>query len=196
MNEALLPAGQVPDTLCHYYEAARGPFRSLSDLPLDEAERVQAGLRQTGVTFASRRAADYLSVRRALEERVRRAFIDKGGRPVRERPLYFTLGPCPWLLSWYLEGAELALSLRALHAETVSFTYGDTFPAMRYQDGKPTRGQVYTVDELPDLIRRFGLPQLCNPEGLTGPDRYIEAQVWAELTWHRDAQTWRGESHG
>jgi hypothetical protein len=49
---------------------------------------------------------------------------------------------------------------------------------MRYQDGKPYRGQVYRLEELPALVHQFGIPQLWNPEGKLGPDRYIEAQIW------------------
>ncbi len=60
----------------------------------------------------------------------------------------------------------------------VSFTYGDTFPAMRFGDGKPYRRQVYTLAELPDLVVMYGLPQEWNADGKGGPDRYIEAQVW------------------
>jgi len=62
----------------------------------------------------------------------------------------------------------------------VSFTYGDTFPAMRLADGKPHRGQVYTAAELPGVLQAFGLPQAWNGEGTMGPDRYIEAQVWSD----------------
>jgi hypothetical protein len=88
------------------------------------------------------------------------------------------LGPCDWVKAWYVDGAAVCLPLRAFAPEHVSFTYGDTFPAMRYGDGKATRGQVYTLAELPALIAQFGLPQECNPNGELGPDRYIEAQVW------------------
>ncbi|MEI7024977.1 hypothetical protein [Paenibacillus sp. y28] len=35
-------------SLFHYYEAASGPFRNLSDLPIEEAERVQEHLRKRG----------------------------------------------------------------------------------------------------------------------------------------------------
>jgi hypothetical protein len=52
--------------------------------------------------------------------------------------------------------------------------------AMRYQDGKPYRGCVYTLAELPDLVGQFGLPQDWNPEGKLAPERYIEAQVWED----------------
>jgi hypothetical protein len=168
----------LPDFLSHYYEAADGPLRNLSDLPHEEAEMLLARLRLAGDRFASQRNDDYLTVRRELEQRVRSLFIARGGRPVRERPHYFLLGACPWLLTWYPQGCELRVPLRAFRPETVSFTYGDTFPAMRYADGKPYRGQVYTLSELPSLVEQYGLPQDWNPDGEGGPDRYIEAQVW------------------
>lgn len=168
----------IPDFLYHYYEAADGPFRNLSDLPVEEAQRQLQRIRIAGDRFASQRKNDYLSVRWELESRVRALFIAKGGRPIRMRPHYFVLGKCPWLKSWYPHGCELRIPLRAFQAEIVSFTYGDTFPAMRYSDGKPTRGKVYTQAELPALVEEFGLPQVWNADGMGGPDRYIEAQVW------------------
>ena len=173
-------AGDVylPDFLSHYYERATGPFSNLSDLPEEEAERVLNNIREKDEIFASRRAADYLDVRRELEARVRVLFVAKGGQPCRERPHYMILGACPWLQAWYIEGCELRIPLAAFSPGCVSFTYGDTFPAMRYRDGKPYRGQVYTLAELPALVAQFGLPQHVNAEGKLGPDRYIEAQIW------------------
>ncbi len=170
----------LPDFICHYYNAADGPLCNLSDLAADEAEAVLARIRRQGDRFASRRTDDYLEVRRALEERVRRLFVEKGGRPVRLRPQYFVLGECAWLKSWYPQGCELRVPLAAVPAHSVSFTYGDTFPAMRHPDGSPTRGQVYTLQELPVLVATYGLPQIWNPDGRLGPDRYIEAQVWED----------------
>lgn len=170
----------LPNFLTHYYDATSGPFRNLSDLPLAEAEVVLEQIRQAGRGFASQRADDYLTVRRQLEERVRASFIAKGGQPQRVRPHYLVVGSCPWLLQWYPQGCELRIALAAFNAWTVSFTYGDTFPAMRYQDGKPYRGQVYTLAELPTLIAQYGLPQTWNAEGTHGPERYIEAQLWAD----------------
>jgi hypothetical protein len=167
-----------PDSLYHYYEASKGPFLNLSDFPLEEAERILSEIRQKGEVFASRRDEDYVRIRKELEDKIRRMFIAKGGKPVRERRHYMILGACPWLIDWYKDGRELRVPLAAFRAEIISFTYGDTFPAMRRQDGKPYRGQVYTLDELAELIRLHGLPQEWNPGGEVGPDRYIEAQVW------------------
>jgi hypothetical protein len=168
----------VPDFLSHYYEASRGPFRNLSDLSLGEAEAILRRIRKEKDTFAGRRSADYLAVRRDLENQVRQKFIAKGGAPQRSRPHYMILGSCPWLKSWYLDGLELKIPLSKFDPSMLSFTYGDTFPAMRREDGKPYRKQVYTLAELPALIAAYGLPQEWNSEGKLGPDRYIEAQLW------------------
>ena len=166
------------ETLYHYYEAQKRPFLNLSDLPVDEAHRILNLLRQDTRLFASQRAADYLSLRWALETQVRNLFIQKGGKPHRLRPHYMIVGACPWVKEWYHEGAESQIPLTHFKAEGISFTYGDTFPAMRYQDGKPYRGQVYTLQELPALIAEYGLPQGWNADGQHGPERYIEAQIW------------------
>jgi len=168
----------VPDYLSHYYEFSKGPFLSLSRLPLDEAERVMDRICQAGVVFASKRAEDYLQVRRELEAQVRRLFVERGGKPQLEQPHYMILGSCPWVKGWYVDGREVRMPLAAFDPATVSFTYGDTFPAMRLRDGKPYRGRVYRLDELAGLIRAYGLPQEWNPDGRQGPDRYIETQVW------------------
>lgn len=170
----------IPDWLSHYYEASVGPFRSLTKLPIDEANRIQADLMAQRDVFAGKRQSDYLEIRRELELLVRDRFIRKGGRPQIQRPHYMILGSCPWLLTWYRNGKELRIPVRKFDWMTVSFTYGDTFPAMRYQDGKPYRGQVFRHEELPALIQEHGLPQFRNPNGQNGPDRYIEAQIWTD----------------
>jgi hypothetical protein len=164
--------------LYHYYEKRRGPFRNLSSLSPEEAARVTAELRSEGTTFAAGRSDDYMLVRRELERRARNLFIAKGGLPVNDYPHYMTLGPCGWVGSWYNEGQALSIPLDEFKEQSISFTYGDLFPAMRYQDGKPYRGQVYTKTEIKQVIAQFGLPQEWNEDGSNGPERYIEVQIW------------------
>jgi hypothetical protein len=171
---------EVPSELCHYYDEETGPFRSLTHLPVAEAEDLAERIRARGGTFAARRDRDYVRVRLELEERVRGLFVARGGRPATPRPYYLTLGPCPWLLSWYRAGREVRFRLSEVDPAEVSFTYGDLFPALRYADGMEHSGRVYLAAELPELIERFGLPQHVNPDGSRGPKRYIEAQLWRE----------------
>ncbi len=164
--------------LYHYYESEIGPFVNLSDQPEDKAEQILLEIRNIGETFASKRSEDYLIIRRGLEQQARNRFIEKGGKPVRKVPHFMTLGPCEWLLDWYKHGKELKIHIDSFCPEIVSFTFGDLFPTMRYEDGKPYRKQVYTKGEIFDIIKAYGIPQEFNRDGKLGPERYIEAQIW------------------
>lgn len=166
------------DFLSHYYEETKGPFLNLSDLTIEEAEIILNDIRHKSEVFASKRPLDYLKIRLELEDKVRSKFIEKGGNPIRKRPHYMILGSCPWVKEWYKNGCEIQISLKKFDSKIVSFTYGDTFPAMRFQDGKPYREKVYTLEELPEIIQKYGLPDEWNKDGTLGPERYIEAQIW------------------
>ena len=168
----------TPDFLSHYYERADGPFANLSTLPLEQAEQILEEIRRNGNRFASQRSSDYLKKRLELEIKIRQRFAEKGGKPKLTRPHYMILGTCPWLKDWYVDGQELQIKLSSIPEASVSFTYGDSFPAMNYHDGKPYRGQVYTLGELREIVQHYGLPQEWNPDGKGGPEHYIEAQVW------------------
>ncbi len=167
-----------PEIIVHYYEAGRPPFQSLSDLTLEDAEAILQQIRQEGNVFASKRNMEYLGIRKSLEEQMYQLFLAKGGQPRRQRPHYFILGHCDWVKSWYCHGREVEILLGTVDPRAISFTYGDSFPAMRYQDGRPYRCQIYILEELPGLIAQYGMPQEWNSEGRYGPERYIEAQVW------------------
>ncbi|WP_256720471.1 MULTISPECIES: hypothetical protein [Paenibacillus] len=134
--------------LYHYYDAEAGPFRNLSALSIEEAQQVQRRLQQNKNMFASQRADDYIVIRSEVESRARDQFIAKGGRPTNKYPHYMTLGPCEWIKRWYQNGRELKIPLDDVDPETISFTYGDLFPTMRYKDGKPYRGKVYLKNEI------------------------------------------------
>lgn len=171
--------------LFHYYDIETGPFRNLSQLPAEDAQAVSDRLRSEGRTFAGRRSTDYMLVRRELEARARELFIQKGGRPRNAYPHYLTLGACEWLETWYEKPGFVEVPWGEIAEESISFTYGDLFPTMRYRDDKPYRRQVYTKQEIVTVIERFGWPQAWNKQGEHGPERYIEAQVWDERAIHR-----------
>ncbi|CAI6052082.1 hypothetical protein [Cohnella sp. JJ-181] len=164
--------------LFHYYEAKLGPFKNLSSLSPDEAQKIMDALKAKNNVYAARRSDDYLYIRKDIEEKARKLFVLKGGQPRKTYPHYLTLGRCDWLKDWYNDGRELKIRLDDFSPHVVSFTYGDLFPTMRYRDDRAYRGQVYTLQEMKTLIERYGWPQVWNREGNNGPERYIEAQVW------------------
>jgi hypothetical protein len=164
--------------LYHYFDKSTGPFINLSELTLNEAEKVMNDIRKTKRGFASKRSTDYIKIRRELEEKAREIFILKGGRPKRSVPHYMTLGECEWLKSWYENGKHIKIPLKEFDYKTISFTYGDLFPTMRDKDGKSYRGEIYLVEEIANIISEYGFPHEWNKDGKLAPERYIEVQVW------------------
>lgn len=47
-------------------------------------------------------------------------------------------------------------------------------------DEREYHKQIYTYDEILELIKKYGLPQEWNKDGKFGPERYIEMQVWSD----------------
>ncbi|MCU6713205.1 hypothetical protein M6D81_31355 [Paenibacillus sp. J5C_2022] len=166
--------------LYHYYDEDIGPFRSLSLLSEEKAHRVFNRIRLEGNTFASRRSNDYMAIRKELEALAHDQFISKGGKPKSIFPNYMTLETCDWLKTWYKKPKSIVIPWDEFNDDSISFTYGDLFPTMRYQDDKPYRKKIYTRNEIAELIKKFGFPQIWNMDGNKGPERYIEAQIWDE----------------
>lgn len=164
--------------LYHYFDKTNGPFRNLSSLPIEKALDISNQIKQEGNSFASQRSDDYLLIRRDLETLARDRFAGKGGKPNNSFPHYMTLEACDWLQTWYADPDWITIDLDEFDETSISFTYGDLFPTMRYQDNKAYRKQIYTKKEIMKVIEEFGLPQEWNRKGDKGPDRYIEVQVW------------------
>ncbi|PWU69430.1 hypothetical protein [Gracilibacillus dipsosauri] len=164
--------------LYHYYERNTGPLINLSELDIDDAEKILKKLQKENNTFAAKRPENYLIIRRELEQKIRELFIKKGGEPKKGFPHYFILGECAWVKEWFQNGMEVKIPIKSFNSKSISFTYGDSIPAMRFQDGKPYRGQVYTLEEISKIIKLYGFPQEWNKDGKYGPERYIEVQVW------------------
>ncbi len=166
--------------LYHYFERNSGPLINLSELNIEEAEKILRKLKKENNTFAAKRPDNYLIILRELEQKIRELFMKKGGEPKQRFPHYFILGECACVKEWFQDGVELKIPLKSFNPKSISFTYGDSFPAMRFQDGKPYRGQVYTLEEISKIIKLYGFPQEWNVHGKFGPERYIEVQVWDE----------------
>ena len=102
--------------LSHYYEKSIGAFNNLSEMNIEEAQKIQDEL--NGV-FASQRNMEYLNRRRFLEQLVRDLFVRKGGKPERETPYYMVIGECPWLKTWYKESSFVKMPISDFDLNTI-----------------------------------------------------------------------------
>lgn len=169
--------------LYHYYDAAVGPFVSLSDLPVEKAEKIlQSIRREKPNSMCAKRHDNYLEYRRTCEEILRTEFGQKNGKIERISPHYMVIGYSRWLHSWYENGAFIKIPIEEFDLRTLSFTYGDSMPTFSktMNDGKEYRRNLYTYEEIVKIIEKYGLPQEWNEDGKHGPERYIEVQVWSD----------------
>ncbi|HHW10841.1 MAG TPA: GNAT family N-acetyltransferase [Firmicutes bacterium] len=172
--------------LYHYFERGREPFQNISAIPIEEAKAVLRHLRQMNPAFADLKddltIAWFLRRRKELEELARNLFRQKGGRPLLAVPHYLSFGPSEYLKGWYMEPAFIKIPLQEFALDTLSFCYGDIFPTFssKYDDGKEYQRQIYTYDEIMEIIARYGRPEEWNADGAHGPERYIEVHAWSD----------------
>lgn len=171
--------------LYHYFDKTIGPFQTLSDLPVDEANHVLSTLKETRPNSQSAQRHDkYVQYRRNCENILKHEFAKKGGVMKRTSPHYMVIGHSPWLSTWYENCDYIKIPIDEFDLKTLSFTYGDSMPTFSptINDGKEYRMQLYTYDEILKIIEKYGLPQNWNDDGKYGPERYIEVHVWSDET--------------
>lgn len=181
------------DYLIHAYKRGTEPFRSLSMLSDAEALGIMKDLYIEGSVFWERfrDPAQYLQLRRQVEEWLRREFIAKGGKPAAAYPIYMVLGSSRWLETM-LDATTLATTILmrvplSIFSECeVSFTYPDSMVSFLLNREKNPEyylpeyhGRVFTLGEICSILTANGLPGY--KWGTNLPDdlaNYIEAQIW------------------
>ena len=166
--------------LYHYFERKIGPFISTSGLSIEEAMKIQSQL--TTPFHIENRNQRYYERRQYLEQLVRLMFIEKGGKPALNVPYYMAIGECPFLATWFEESEYVKIPINEFDLQTISFTYGDTFPTFssRITDGMEYRNKVYLYDEILKIIEKYGLPQ-DSWDGTYASPCYVEVQVWSDM---------------
>lgn len=173
--------------LYHYYDKTIGPFVNLSDLPREEASKIINRIKiEKPNTLCAQRDVDYMFRRHMYEDIIRKEFIKKGGSIKRSVPHYMVVEHSPWLASWFENSAYIKIAIEEFDLSTVSFTYGDSHPTFspwpRDDDWKEYRRKLYTYSEILVMIEKYGLPQIWNKDGRLGPERYVEAHIWNDIT--------------
>lgn len=178
----------IPAFATHYFLPEKGPFRSLSDIPLGDEDPVfrELLIRHTvDAQYRRRFGADYLRKRRAIESELRGLFINRGGVPIRHAPYYLTLGESRWFKGLNDQHKELRIELVKLNPKTTSVTFPDSFVSMTRQD-KPYYRKVYFLHELPHVVETYGFPRddaevTYEEYWRTDFEVYVELQIWEEI---------------
>jgi hypothetical protein len=169
-----------PKVVTHNYDPARGACRNLCALPEAEAEAVLDDIRASGTRSIK---ANYLRRRLATEDWLISESKRKLGPVPLERPVYFFLGD-------FADGQDrsrpqsLVMPLAAFSPEMLTFTYPDSmasFPGAAKPDQvrNDYHGLVFNLDEIMDVVVRFGMPgDRWKTEPSMQYDKFIEVQVW------------------
>jgi hypothetical protein len=171
--------------LYHYFDKRTGPFKSLTTVSKEEAQKVMEQIKQERPNSqCASRHDKYVQYRHNCEAILRREFAAKGGIMEIETPHYMVVEHSPWLSTWFEQCDFLKIPVEEFDLRTVSFTYGDSMPTFSdsVNDGKEYRKKLYTYDEILQVIDKYGLPQDWNDDGAHGPERYIEVHVWSDET--------------
>lgn len=176
----------IPKYLYHYYEIENGPFQNITEYGYEKATNIQNQILEG---HNSKRPQNYIDLRFSLEKRIKQQFISKGGKPTRIAPFYFTLGPCDWLKTWYVNPGIIKIPLANFNPKHISFTYPDSMVSFQFSDEpklatykKNCNGHVFLLNEMVDVIKTYGMPteERCLQEECFKYDKYIEAQIWDE----------------
>ncbi len=177
----------TPEFLYHYYEIDQGPFLNITQNEFEKAKKIQNNI---SVGFNSKRPPNYIELRFSLEKRLKKGFVNKGGKPKRNDPFYFTLGKCEWLKSCYENPGVVKIPLADFKSEQISFTYPDSMVSFQFHDEpklvkyrKACNGQVYLLDEIQELLNEYGIPteEKWHSQESLKYDRYVEVQVWDDF---------------
>jgi hypothetical protein len=181
------------ETLAHFYKRGTVPFRSISALSDTEAVALMQALYMEGSVIWERfkEPADYLQLRRQVEEWLRREFIAKGGQPRTDYPIYMVWGRSKWMETMIDEitlatTVEIQVPLSMFDKKAVSFTYPDSMVSyILNMERNPDyylskyHGQVFTLPEMRAILEVNGLPGYkWGTELPSDMANYIEAQVW------------------
>ncbi|MGE3757158.1 MAG: hypothetical protein AB7H97_05345 [Pseudobdellovibrionaceae bacterium] len=166
----------IPSFIAHY---SRGePFRTITSLPHDLRSSAISNFTETTAWGLNRFSdPEYLVRRLEVEKHIRNQFIEKGGNPDLNHPIYFFLGPHRGFEQHPLN-KRYEIHLEDLCKDSITFTYGDTMLSFfddyrklsgeKYQNSLCNR--IFLLDELDDLFSHADYPE--------NEPLYVEAQLW------------------
>ena len=173
--------------LYHYLDRTRPLFRTLTSLPFEEAKAIMYA-RYEKTSWID----NFLQKRYDADKILRDKFISIGGKPIRNSPVYFTLGENEGMKTWYDNLDWVKIPVSEFDLDTVSFTYGDNFAIFNpdLNTGEEYWGNIYKYDGILKLIDKYGYPEdppydmknrvFPKEKHINQYLKYIEAHVWSD----------------
>ena len=88
--------------LYHYFDKRSGPFRSVTQVPLEEGNSILDQMKnERPDSMCAKRDTDYIKKRSNCEAILRKEFASKGGMMDIASPHYMVVEHSPWLSTWY-----------------------------------------------------------------------------------------------
>ena len=182
--------------LFHYYDRDFKPFKSLTELPFEEAKQTLLQQKAEG-KFRNPDIDGFLQKRYDRDRQLREMFIARGGKPQRAVPIYMMFGEHKQWESAYENPAVIQIPLIEFDSLTVSFTYGDSFailnPSLFGEEEYWNR--VYFIDEIIKIVDHYGFPPPIEYDfkrGIYPTDKninnhlkYVEAHIWSDEVLNR-----------
>lgn len=167
--------------LYHYYDEESGPFKNISELSLEEYNKVMEEIKKNKPNSqCATRHPEYYIRRLNCEKILKDEFIKIGGILTRDHPYYMVVEESPWLETWFNKPKKIKININEFDLSKLSFTFGDSHPTFSpiRRDSREYRHKLYMYPEIVELIKKYRLPQIWNKDGSLGPERYIEVQIW------------------
>jgi hypothetical protein len=153
------------------------PLRSITELPEYEAFQTayQLGLNDGTSFWRFKDFINYYPRRIKAEKWLYDWFLNSGGEPKTEHPLYFVLEQSDFLHEWFDKGKVIKIPLSLIKSKHISFTIGDSMAT--FKDGfLGIRINPIFKEELYKLIEEHDgkLEKYLK----TMEIKYIECQLW------------------
>lgn len=168
----------------NYCDKRCSSLSSITRLPIEEAYSLASKLSQyTGNSFTSfsrfseKDFDGYYKKRIRTEEWLYNSFIELGGKPKNNHPLYFVFGESRYLNDWFENGIKTQLLLSDIDSADISFTFGDSMAKIDSED----RMSPFNKESLFDFIHKTNNDVRSFLNELNNQNKYIEVQLWNDI---------------
>lgn len=170
---------KIPNYIVHYNRGE--PFRSISEVSQKNLSGVLSTLNESNAWGLNRFSdPEYLPKRLQVEQKIRSEFINRGGKPELQYPIYFFLGSNA-RFEEHKSNIGYKINLGDLPPHALSFTYGDSMFSM-CKDYRHKMGDEYKSHFCTQIYRFDELQALFSATETQAQKLHIECQLWIKPT--------------